>query len=149
MGFLIQESGQSLRTRRQLSRTAGGGKKCIELKRNAKPSALGELIQEEAANSKCVPKKGTKEPKKRKGDSPPITQTRHDSPVSCEKKARLAQDSTTKGLATCRYVKHKLHCTAAFGSIKDHLYTFYFFLDFYNIFLIIIRYVFFLFDFYI
>uniref|UniRef100_A0A3Q3VZS4 Bromodomain adjacent to zinc finger domain 2B n=1 Tax=Mola mola TaxID=94237 RepID=A0A3Q3VZS4_MOLML len=106
---VVKESGQSPRSRRQQSRTAGGGKKCSELKRNGKPSALGELIQEEAANSKCVPKKSTKEPKKRKGnDSPPITQTRHDSPVSCEKKARLAQDSTTKGLATCRVLLAEL-----------------------------------------
>uniref|UniRef100_A0A8C4EDA8 Bromodomain adjacent to zinc finger domain 2B n=1 Tax=Dicentrarchus labrax TaxID=13489 RepID=A0A8C4EDA8_DICLA len=61
------------------SRTAGGGKKGSEVKRNSKPSAVGELIKEEAASSNSVPKKGTKEFKKRKGDdSPPGSQARHD-----------------------------------------------------------------------
>lgn len=106
VGSVIQESGQSPRSRRQQSRTAAGGKKGSELKRNGKPSALGELISEEAANSKSVPKKGTKEFKKRKGDdSPPISQARHDSPVFCAKKAKMAKDNNTNGLAMCRYAR--------------------------------------------
>lgn len=99
-----QGSGQSPRSRRHQSRTAGGGKKSTEVKRNAKPSALGELIKGDAASSNSVPKKGTKEFKKRKGDdSPPSSQARHDSPVSCAKKAKTARDDNTDGLATCRY----------------------------------------------
>uniref|UniRef100_A0A4W6FVB0 Bromodomain adjacent to zinc finger domain 2B n=1 Tax=Lates calcarifer TaxID=8187 RepID=A0A4W6FVB0_LATCA len=82
-----------------ISRTAGGGKKGSEVKRNSKPSVAGELIKEEAASSNSVPKKGTKELKKRKGDdSPPSSQAKHDSPVSCAKKAKMPKDDTN-GLA--------------------------------------------------
>uniref|UniRef100_A0A671YXZ5 Bromodomain adjacent to zinc finger domain 2B n=1 Tax=Sparus aurata TaxID=8175 RepID=A0A671YXZ5_SPAAU len=87
----------------------GGGKKSTEVKRNAKPSALGELIKGDAASSNSVPKKGTKEFKKRKGDdSPPSSQARHDSPVSCAKKAKTARDDNTDGLATCRVLLAEL-----------------------------------------
>lgn len=112
VGSVIQESGQSPRSRRQQSRTAGGGKKGSELKRNGKPSALGELIDKEAAaNSKSVPKKGTKEFKKRKGDdSPPTSQTELDSPVVSAKKAKLAKDDNTNGLAACRYGRTHAQC---------------------------------------
>ncbi|XP_070831693.1 bromodomain adjacent to zinc finger domain protein 2B isoform X2 [Chaetodon trifascialis] len=100
---VAKESGQSPRSRRQQSRTAGGGKKGSEVKRNGKPSVGGELIKEEAASSNSMPKKGTKEFKKRKGDdSPPGSQTGHDSPVPCVKKAKPAKDSNSNGLATCR-----------------------------------------------
>ncbi|KAM9347625.1 bromodomain adjacent to zinc finger domain protein 2B [Symphorus nematophorus] len=106
---VMKESGQSPRSRRQQSRTAGGGKKGSEVKRNGKPSALGEFIKEEAASSTSVPKKGTKEFKKRKGDdSPPSTQARHDSPVPCAKKAKMAKDNNTNGLATCRLLLAEL-----------------------------------------
>uniref|UniRef100_A0A671YUK9 Bromodomain adjacent to zinc finger domain 2B n=1 Tax=Sparus aurata TaxID=8175 RepID=A0A671YUK9_SPAAU len=99
----------SPRSRRHQSRTAGGGKKSTEVKRNAKPSALGELIKGDAASSNSVPKKGTKEFKKRKGDdSPPSSQARHDSPVSCAKKAKTARDDNTDGLATCRVLLAEL-----------------------------------------
>uniref|UniRef100_A0A4W6CDG9 Bromodomain adjacent to zinc finger domain 2B n=1 Tax=Lates calcarifer TaxID=8187 RepID=A0A4W6CDG9_LATCA len=75
------------------------GKKGSEVKRNSKPSVAGELIKEEAASSNSVPKKGTKELKKRKGDdSPPSSQAKHDSPVSCAKKAKMPKDDTN-GLA--------------------------------------------------
>uniref|UniRef100_A0A3P8PR94 Bromodomain adjacent to zinc finger domain 2B n=1 Tax=Astatotilapia calliptera TaxID=8154 RepID=A0A3P8PR94_ASTCA len=58
------------------SRTAGGGKESVEGKRSIKPSVDGELISEEDARSNNVPKKGTKEVKKRKADnSPPSSQT--------------------------------------------------------------------------
>lgn len=101
---VIQESGQLPRSRKQQSRTAGGGKKGSEVKRNGKPSAVGELIKEEASGSNSVPKKGTKEFKKRKGDdSPPGSQSRHDSPVPCAKKAKTAKDNSINGLAMCRY----------------------------------------------
>lgn len=98
-----KESGQSPWSRKQQSRTAGGGKKGSEVKRNSKPSVVGELIKEEAASSNSVPKKGTKEFKKRKGDdSPPGSQAGRDSPVSCVKKAKTAKDNNTNGLTTCR-----------------------------------------------
>uniref|UniRef100_A0A665UVF8 Bromodomain adjacent to zinc finger domain 2B n=1 Tax=Echeneis naucrates TaxID=173247 RepID=A0A665UVF8_ECHNA len=56
-----------------------GGKKSSEVKRNSKPSVLGELIKEEAASSNSVPKKGIKEFKKRKREeSPTSSQANHD-----------------------------------------------------------------------
>ncbi|XP_059199016.1 bromodomain adjacent to zinc finger domain protein 2B-like [Centropristis striata] len=106
---VAKESGQSPRSRNQQSRTAGGGKKGSEVKRNSKPSVVGELIKEEAASSNIVPKRGTKEFKKRKGDdSPPSSQCGHDSPVSCGKKAKTAKDNNTNGLATCRVLLAEL-----------------------------------------
>nr|XP_046259422.1 bromodomain adjacent to zinc finger domain protein 2B-like isoform X2 [Scatophagus argus] len=105
---VAKESGQSPRSRRQQSRTAGG-KKGSELKRNAKPSAQGELIKEEAASSNGVPKKGTKEFKKRKvDDSPPGSQAGHDSPVSSAKKAKTAKDGSANGLTMCRVLLAEL-----------------------------------------
>uniref|UniRef100_A0A8D3AJX5 Bromodomain adjacent to zinc finger domain 2B n=1 Tax=Scophthalmus maximus TaxID=52904 RepID=A0A8D3AJX5_SCOMX len=71
------------------------GKKGSDVKRNGKPSALGELIKEEASSSNSVPKKSTKEFKKRKGDdSPPSSQAKHESPVPCAKKPKVAKDDT-------------------------------------------------------
>ncbi|XP_042350299.1 bromodomain adjacent to zinc finger domain protein 2B-like isoform X2 [Plectropomus leopardus] len=100
---VAKESGQSPQSRKQQSRTAGGGKKGSEVKRNSKPSVVGELIKEEAASSNSVPKKGTKEFKKRKrDDSPSDAQASHDSSVSCAKKAKTAKDNNTNALATCR-----------------------------------------------
>uniref|UniRef100_A0A4W6FTI5 Bromodomain adjacent to zinc finger domain 2B n=1 Tax=Lates calcarifer TaxID=8187 RepID=A0A4W6FTI5_LATCA len=105
---VAKESGQSPWSRKQQSRTAGGGKKGSEVKRNSKPSVAGELIKEEAASSNSVPKKGTKELKKRKGDdSPPSSQAKHDSPVSCAKKAKMPKDDTN-GLAVCRVLLAEL-----------------------------------------
>ncbi|XP_056289566.1 bromodomain adjacent to zinc finger domain protein 2B isoform X2 [Pseudoliparis swirei] len=102
-------SGQSLWSRKQQSRTAGGGKKGSEVKKNSKPSVVGELIKEEAASSNSVPKKGTKELKKRKGDeSPPCSQARQGSPVHCVKKAKMTKDSTTNGLTMCRVLLDEL-----------------------------------------
>lgn len=106
---VAKESGQLPRSRKQQSRTAGGGKKGSEVKRNGKPSAVGELIKEEASGSNSVPKKGTKEFKKRKGDdSPPGSQSRHDSPVPCAKKAKTAKDNSINGLAMCRLLLAEL-----------------------------------------
>uniref|UniRef100_A0A668AM60 Bromodomain adjacent to zinc finger domain 2B n=1 Tax=Myripristis murdjan TaxID=586833 RepID=A0A668AM60_9TELE len=90
-------SGQSPRRKKQPSRTAGGGKKGIEVKRSRKFPVVGELCEDEAASpstsssgssgSSCMPKKGTKESRKKKGEeSPPRNQAKHDSPVSCVKK---------------------------------------------------------------
>ncbi|XP_040913067.1 bromodomain adjacent to zinc finger domain protein 2B isoform X2 [Toxotes jaculatrix] len=105
---VAKESGQSPRSRKQQSRTAGGGKKGSEVKRNSKPPVVGELIKEEAASSHSVPKKGTKEFKKRKGDDSPLSsQAKHDSPVCCAKKAKTARDSTN-GLAMCRVLLAEL-----------------------------------------
>uniref|UniRef100_A0A4W6FTJ4 Bromodomain adjacent to zinc finger domain 2B n=1 Tax=Lates calcarifer TaxID=8187 RepID=A0A4W6FTJ4_LATCA len=91
-----------------LSVSSQRGKKGSEVKRNSKPSVAGELIKEEAASSNSVPKKGTKELKKRKGDdSPPSSQAKHDSPVSCAKKAKMPKDDTN-GLAVCRVLLAEL-----------------------------------------
>uniref|UniRef100_A0A665UVJ3 Bromodomain adjacent to zinc finger domain 2B n=1 Tax=Echeneis naucrates TaxID=173247 RepID=A0A665UVJ3_ECHNA len=99
---VTKESGHSPRSKKQPSRTAGGGKKSSEVKRNSKPSVLGELIKEEAASSNSVPKKGIKEFKKRKREeSPTSSQANHDSPVHYTKKAKMAKDNTN-GLAVCR-----------------------------------------------
>lgn len=98
------------------------------MKRNSKPSVLGELIKEEAASSNSVPKKGIREFKKRKGDD---SMAKNGSPVSCAKKARTAKDSTN-GLASCRYVRTQ---TAGIGPANTHqltgkiivLFSFFFF----------------------
>uniref|UniRef100_A0A4W6C717 Bromodomain adjacent to zinc finger domain 2B n=1 Tax=Lates calcarifer TaxID=8187 RepID=A0A4W6C717_LATCA len=91
-----------------LSVSSQRGKKGSEVKRNSKPSVAGELIKEEAASSNSVPKKGTKELKKRKGDdSPPSSQAKHDSPVSCAKKAKMPKDDTN-GLAVCHVLLAEL-----------------------------------------
>ncbi|XP_044221779.1 bromodomain adjacent to zinc finger domain protein 2B isoform X1 [Thunnus albacares] len=107
---VAKESGQSPRSRKQQSRTAGGGKKGSEVKQNSKPSVAGELIKEEAASSSSgVPRKGTKEFRKRKGDdSPSSTQAKHDSPVSCAKKAKTAKDNSVNELAMCRVLLAEL-----------------------------------------
>ncbi|CAJ1079290.1 bromodomain adjacent to zinc finger domain protein 2B isoform X1 [Xyrichtys novacula] len=99
---VTQESGQSPRSRRHQSRTAGGGKKGSEVKRNSKPSVVEELIREEATSSNAAPKKGTKEVKKRKGgDSPHGSQAGYDSPSPCQKKAKTAKDNNTNRLGMC------------------------------------------------
>uniref|UniRef100_A0A8D3DSY8 Bromodomain adjacent to zinc finger domain 2B n=1 Tax=Scophthalmus maximus TaxID=52904 RepID=A0A8D3DSY8_SCOMX len=91
------------------NRTAGGGKKGSDVKRNGKPSALGELIKEEASSSNSVPKKSTKEFKKRKGDdSPPSSQAKHESPVPCAKKPKVAKDDTNLCLVSSRVLLAEL-----------------------------------------
>ncbi|XP_067373156.1 bromodomain adjacent to zinc finger domain protein 2B isoform X4 [Channa argus] len=100
---LAKESGQSPRSRKQQSQTAGGGKKGSEVKRNGKPPVVGELIKGEAASSNAVPKKGTK---KRIGDDN-LASSQYDSSVSCAKKAKVARDSTN-GLVTCRMLLAEL-----------------------------------------
>ncbi|XP_074550608.1 bromodomain adjacent to zinc finger domain protein 2B-like isoform X2 [Halichoeres trimaculatus] len=103
------ESGQSPRSRRHQSRTAGGGKKGSEVKRNSKPSVVEELIREEAASSNGVPKKGTKEFKRRKGDdSLHGSQGEDDSLVPCAKKAKTAKDDKANGLEMCRELLSEL-----------------------------------------
>ncbi|XP_047198533.1 bromodomain adjacent to zinc finger domain protein 2B isoform X3 [Hippoglossus stenolepis] len=106
---VAKESGQSPWSRKQQNRTAGGGKRGSDVKRNSKPSVVGEPIKEEAASSSSsAPKKGTKELKKRKGDdSPPSSQAKLDSPGSCAKKAKLAKDDTY-GLEMCRVLLAEL-----------------------------------------
>uniref|UniRef100_A0A668AXU0 Bromodomain adjacent to zinc finger domain 2B n=1 Tax=Myripristis murdjan TaxID=586833 RepID=A0A668AXU0_9TELE len=94
-------SGQSPRRKKQPSRTAGGGKKGIEVKRSRKFPVVGELCEDEAAS--------TKESRKKKGEeSPPRNQAKHDSPVSCVKKAKTAKDNSTSELAMCRMLLAEL-----------------------------------------
>ncbi|XP_069558573.1 bromodomain adjacent to zinc finger domain protein 2B-like isoform X2 [Brachyistius frenatus] len=105
---VAKESGHSPRSIRQQSRTAGGGKKSSEVKRNSRPSVVGDLIDEEDASSNSMPKKSTKEFKKRRADdSPPSSQAKYDSPVSCVKKAKTAKDDRS-GLAMCRVLLAEL-----------------------------------------
>ncbi|CAI5656181.1 unnamed protein product [Oreochromis niloticus] len=100
-----KESGQYPHSRKQQSRTAGGGKKSGEGKRSIKPSVEGELISEEDARSNSVPKKGTKEVKKRKGDDSPLgSQAKFDSPIYCAKKAKTHKDE----LGICRVLLAEL-----------------------------------------
>ncbi|XP_026151338.1 bromodomain adjacent to zinc finger domain protein 2B-like isoform X3 [Mastacembelus armatus] len=101
---VAKESGHFPQSWKQQSQTAGGGKKGSEVKRNNKPSVEGE----EAASGNSVPKKGTKEFKKRKGDdSPASSQAKHDSPVTCAKKTKMAKDDAN-GLAMCRVLLAEL-----------------------------------------
>nr|XP_014264504.2 bromodomain adjacent to zinc finger domain protein 2B isoform X3 [Maylandia zebra] len=101
----LKESGQYPHSRKQQSRTAGGGKESVEGKRSIKPSVDGELISEEDARSNNVPKKGTKEVKKRKADnSPHSSQAKFDSPIYCAKKAKTHKDE----LGICRVLLAEL-----------------------------------------
>ncbi|XP_072253218.1 bromodomain adjacent to zinc finger domain protein 2B isoform X3 [Leuresthes tenuis] len=102
---VAKESGQTPHTRRQQSRTAGGGKKCGEVKRNVTPSVAGELFMEEDAGRDNVPKRGTKEFKKRKGDEG--SQAKNDSPVACAKKAKTSKDNYN-GLGMCQLLLAEL-----------------------------------------
>uniref|UniRef100_A0A3P8PRB4 Bromodomain adjacent to zinc finger domain 2B n=1 Tax=Astatotilapia calliptera TaxID=8154 RepID=A0A3P8PRB4_ASTCA len=87
------------------SALSGGGKESVEGKRSIKPSVDGELISEEDARSNNVPKKGTKEVKKRKADnSPPSSQAKFDSPIYCAKKAKTHKDE----LGICRVLLAEL-----------------------------------------
>uniref|UniRef100_A0A668AMJ3 Bromodomain adjacent to zinc finger domain 2B n=1 Tax=Myripristis murdjan TaxID=586833 RepID=A0A668AMJ3_9TELE len=62
-----------------------------------------------SSGSSCMPKKGTKESRKKKGEeSPPRNQAKHDSPVSCVKKAKTAKDNSTSELAMCRMLLAEL-----------------------------------------
>lgn len=99
---LFQENGQLPHSRKQQSRTAGGGKRCGEENRNCKPSVAGEHISEEVASSNDVPKRGTREFKKRRGDGSDV---KCDSSVSC---AKTSEDSCGE-LAICRYVHAHAH----------------------------------------
>ncbi|XP_041858352.1 bromodomain adjacent to zinc finger domain protein 2B isoform X2 [Melanotaenia boesemani] len=99
-----KESNQTPHSRKQQSRTAAGGKKC-EVKRDSKPSVVGEFISEENASSNNMSRKNTKEIKKRKGDY--CSQARNDSPVSSAKKAKTSRDGNN-ALAMCRMLLAEL-----------------------------------------
>ncbi|XP_068184965.1 bromodomain adjacent to zinc finger domain protein 2B-like isoform X2 [Antennarius striatus] len=100
---------QSPHSRRQHNQTAGGGKKGSEVKRKGKQSSLGELIKEEAVSRNGVPKKVTKEFKRKRGDdSPPSSQAGYDSSDSCAKNAKMPKYDSTNGLGMCRVLLAEL-----------------------------------------
>ncbi|XP_037542866.1 bromodomain adjacent to zinc finger domain protein 2B [Nematolebias whitei] len=101
---VAKENGQLPHSRKQQSRTAGGGKRCREENRNCKPSVAGEYISEEVASSNDVPKRGTREFKKRRGDG---SDAKCDSSVSCAKRAKTSKDSCGE-LALCRLLLAEL-----------------------------------------
>ncbi|KAM9709130.1 bromodomain adjacent to zinc finger domain protein 2B isoform 2-T5 [Menidia menidia] len=88
---VAKERGTTPQSMKQQSRTAGGGKKCGEVKRNCTPSVGGEFIIKEDASRDNVPKRGTKECKKKKGDD--SSQAKSDSSVACARKAKTAKDN--------------------------------------------------------
>ncbi|XP_024863459.1 bromodomain adjacent to zinc finger domain protein 2B isoform X3 [Kryptolebias marmoratus] len=98
---VAKENGQLPHSRKQQSRTAVGGRRSGEGNRNGKPSVAGELISEEVASSNNVPKRGTKELKKRRDVS---SDAKHDSPA---KRARTSKDSSSE-LAVCRVLLAEL-----------------------------------------
>ncbi|KAM4731279.1 LOW QUALITY PROTEIN: bromodomain adjacent to zinc finger domain protein 2B-like [Anableps anableps] len=99
------ESGQIPPSGKQQSQTAGGKQKGSEVKQNGKPSVKGELVSEGVASSNNMPKRGSKEFKKRKGEDG--SQAKFDSRVSCAKKAKTPKDSNSE-LAVCRVLLTEL-----------------------------------------
>uniref|UniRef100_A0A674EVE0 Bromodomain adjacent to zinc finger domain 2B n=1 Tax=Salmo trutta TaxID=8032 RepID=A0A674EVE0_SALTR len=87
-----------------------GGKKTTEVKRSRKPSSVasGEVSEDDAAStSSSMPKKVSKEPKKRKspGEGTPATkQSKQDSTPVCVKAAKTATSArdNEKDLTLCR-----------------------------------------------
>ena len=78
-----------------------------EVKRSRKTSVAGEVAEDEGASTCCggsgTPRKGSKESKKRRGESPPTNPPRQDSPASWGKKAKMAKDNNnSKDLNLCR-----------------------------------------------
>ncbi|XP_043988054.1 bromodomain adjacent to zinc finger domain protein 2B isoform X2 [Gambusia affinis] len=96
------ESGQIPPSGKQQSQTAGGKHKSSEVKQNCKPSVKGELVSEEVASSNNMPKRGSKEFKKRKGED--SSEPRFDSLVSCAKRAKTPNSE----LAVCRVLLAEL-----------------------------------------
>uniref|UniRef100_A0A3P9NR54 Bromodomain adjacent to zinc finger domain 2B n=1 Tax=Poecilia reticulata TaxID=8081 RepID=A0A3P9NR54_POERE len=92
------ESGQIPPSGEQQSQTAGGKHKSSEVKQNCKPSVKGERVSEEVASSNNMPRRGSKEFKKRKGED--SSEPRFDSLVSCTKRTKTPKSE----LAVCRYV---------------------------------------------
>ncbi|XP_027877716.1 bromodomain adjacent to zinc finger domain protein 2B-like isoform X3 [Xiphophorus couchianus] len=96
------ESGQIPPDGKQQNQTAGGKHKSSEVKQNCKPSVKGELVSEEVASSNNMPKRGSKEFKKRKGED--SSEPRFDSLVSCAKRAKTPNSE----LAVCRVLLAEL-----------------------------------------
>ncbi|XP_045062498.1 bromodomain adjacent to zinc finger domain protein 2B-like isoform X3 [Coregonus clupeaformis] len=107
-------SGQSPKNKKPQQSRAGaagrGGKRTTEVKRSRKPSSVasGEVSEDDAAStSSSTPKKGSKEPKKRKSPregSPATNQSKQDSSPICVKKAKTATSArdNEKDLMLCR-----------------------------------------------
>uniref|UniRef100_A0A674EW02 Bromodomain adjacent to zinc finger domain 2B n=1 Tax=Salmo trutta TaxID=8032 RepID=A0A674EW02_SALTR len=103
-----------VRSKKQQQSRAGaagrGGKKTTEVKRSRKPSSVasGEVSEDDAAStSSSMPKKVSKEPKKRKspGEGTPATkQSKQDSTPVCVKAAKTATSArdNEKDLTLCR-----------------------------------------------
>uniref|UniRef100_A0A4W5KJ92 Bromodomain adjacent to zinc finger domain 2B n=1 Tax=Hucho hucho TaxID=62062 RepID=A0A4W5KJ92_9TELE len=113
---ISKASGQSPKNKKQQSRAgaAGGGKRSTEVKRSRKLSSVAsaEVSEDDAASS--TPKKGSKEPKKRKSlgeESPATNQSKLDStsPV-CGKKTKTATSArdNDKDLNLCRVLLAEL-----------------------------------------
>ncbi|XP_008402228.1 bromodomain adjacent to zinc finger domain protein 2B isoform X2 [Poecilia reticulata] len=96
------ESGQIPPSGEQQSQTAGGKHKSSEVKQNCKPSVKGERVSEEVASSNNMPRRGSKEFKKRKGED--SSEPRFDSLVSCTKRTKTPKSE----LAVCRVLLAEL-----------------------------------------
>ncbi|KAL0963782.1 hypothetical protein UPYG_G00313520 [Umbra pygmaea] len=112
---ISKASGQSPVSKKQQCRATGGIKRSAEVKRSRKPSsgASGEVSEDDAASTaSSTPKKGSKEPKKRKSpgkESPSSNQPKQDrtSPV-CMKKAKTWTRDEDKDQTLCRVLLAEL-----------------------------------------
>ncbi|MGH0154956.1 UNVERIFIED_CONTAM: hypothetical protein FKN15_054049 [Acipenser sinensis] len=101
---IAKASGQSPRSKKLQIR---GVRKGNDMKCSKKLSVAGDVSEDDAASTSSTPKKGGKEPKKRKGDeNTPLNQTKQES-SSCVKKAKTARDNA-KDLALCSLILSEL-----------------------------------------
>ncbi|MGH0143236.1 UNVERIFIED_CONTAM: hypothetical protein FKN15_014045 [Acipenser sinensis] len=98
---IAKASGQSPRSKIR------GVRKGNDMKCSKKLSVAGDVSEDDAASTSSTPKKGGKEPKKRKGDeNTSLNQTKQEN-SSCVKKAKTARDNA-KDLALCSLILSEL-----------------------------------------
>ncbi|MGH0176383.1 UNVERIFIED_CONTAM: hypothetical protein FKN15_072640 [Acipenser sinensis] len=111
---IAKASGQSPRSKIR------GVRKGNDMKCSKKLSVAGDVSEDDAASTSSTPKKGGKEPKKRKGDeNTSLNQTKQEN-SSCVKKAKTARDNA-KDLTLCRiFPSITLKMATLICSLVDH-----------------------------
>uniref|UniRef100_A0A3B3RFA1 Bromodomain adjacent to zinc finger domain 2B n=1 Tax=Paramormyrops kingsleyae TaxID=1676925 RepID=A0A3B3RFA1_9TELE len=102
---ISKASGQSPKSKKLQCRPLVGKKNC-EAKRNRKLSVAGEISEDDAASASGTPKKGTKDPKKRKVEESPSGNQKPESPSSV-KKMKPGRDNC-KDLVLCSILLSEL-----------------------------------------
>ncbi|XP_051565444.1 bromodomain adjacent to zinc finger domain protein 2B [Myxocyprinus asiaticus] len=104
---ISKASSQSVKTKKLLNCSSGELKKSAEVKRNRKLSMAGENSEKDSGSANSMPKKVTKEIKKRKTEENPSANTaKLDSPACVKKPKTAGEDS--KDLAMCRLLLGEL-----------------------------------------